>query len=166
MNASTEPRPRSDWRLLALTASVIVNLFLAALVAGHLLRTRAYRERLPAENTPMARELARVESALPPRDAAAFGRVIEQDKPQFAAAAQELLAARRALQRQIAADPFDAHAASEALSAYRESWGRFVSDFGGPLIDALSQVSPQGRHQLVAARRKARERLLSRSSHR
>ena len=110
----------------------------------------------------MARELARVESVLPPRDAAAFQRVIEQDRPRFAVAAQELMDARRALQYQIAADPFDRQAVSEALSAYRVSWGRFVSDFSGPLLDALSQVSPQGRRQLVAARRRARERLLSR----
>lgn len=162
MNSPTETRPRPARRTVALTVSVIINLFLAALIGGHLLRSHVDRTPISGGNTPMTRQLARIESALPPRDAAAFRAVIERDRPRFAKAAQRLEVARRALRRQIAADPFDPQAAREALSAYRLRWGGFVGSFSGPLIDALSHVSPQGRRDLVAARRRARERFLHR----
>lgn len=162
MNVSSEVRSRVNWRTVALAASVIANLFLAALVAGHMLRVHLHRLPAATGNTPLARQLARIESALPARDAMAFRAVMERDSPRFAEAASQLVAARRALRMQIIADPFDPQAASETLSAYRASWNRFVRAFGGPLIDALSQISPQGRRDLVAARRRARERLVSR----
>lgn len=166
MNASINIRPRSAWRALGLTVSVILNLFLAALVGGHFLRAHLHRISAPTENAPLARQLERIEAALPPQDAIAFRTVMERDKPQFSKAAQQLVAARRALRRQVAADPFDPQAASAAISAYRASWSRFVDDFSGPLIDALSQVSAKGRRDLVAAQRKARERFLSGKSRR
>lgn len=161
MNSSTDSRRKSERHALGLTVSVILNLFLAALIGGHFLRAHLHRVAAPRASTPMMRQLARIESVLPARDAAEFRSVIERDKPKFSEAAQQLVAARRALRRQVAADPFDPQAAREALAAYRTSWNRFVGDFSGPLIDALSHVSAQGRRRLVAAQRRAHERLLT-----
>jgi uncharacterized membrane protein len=155
MNNVTEPRPGLDWRWLAL--SLVCNLFLAAVIAGHFMSSRVRPVRVAIAATPMARALARAAAVLPPKDAASFRAVIEREKPQYAQAAKEVGEARAALERDIAADPFDPKAASQALAAWRVSWDRFVEDFSGPMMDALATLSPEGRRSLVAQRRERRE---------
>lgn len=66
--------------------------------------------------------------------------------------------ARRALERQIAAEPFDPQAAGRALTAWRASWNEYVGDFSGPLVEALAAISPEGRSRLVVARRAREQR--------
>jgi hypothetical protein len=82
---------------------------------------------------------------------------MEREKPRYAEAAKEVAEARAALERDIAADPFDPKAAGQALAAWRVSWDRFIEDFSGPMMDALASVSPEGRRSLVAERRERRE---------
>lgn len=158
MSAITQAHHRVDWRRFALAASLILNLFLAAVIGGNLLRPHVRPVRVPFSDTPLARALARAEANLSARDAAAFSTEIERGRPQYAQAAQQVMAARRALEQQVSADPFDPQAASRALAAWRASTQRFLDDFSGPLIDALAHVSPEGRRQLVAERRAGRER--------
>lgn len=157
MNTVTEPRSSLDWRWLALALSLVCNLFLAAVIAGHFMSPRVRPVGVAITATPMARALARATAVLPPKDAAKFRAVIEREKPQYAQAAKEVGEARAALERDIAADPFDPKAASQALAAWRVSWDRFVDDFSGPMMDALASVSPEGRRSLVAERRERRE---------
>lgn len=158
MNTNTEPRSGLDWRWLALALSLVCNLFLAAVIAGHFMSRRVRPVRVAIAATPMARALARATAVLPPKDAANFRAVIEREKPQYAQAAMEVGEARAALERAIAADPFDPKAASQALAAWRVSWDRFIEDFSGPMMDALASVSPEGRRSLIAERRERRER--------
>lgn len=154
MNTVTDRRSSPAWRWLAL--SLFCNIFLAALIVGHFLSTRMRPAGFPIGATPMVRALERAEAILPPQDAATFRGVLEHDKPRYAQAAQQVAAARAALERQLAAEPFDPRAASQALTAWRVSWNGFVEDFSGPLIDALAAISPRGRSRLLASRR-ARE---------
>lgn len=154
MNTVTDRRSSPDWRWLAL--SLVCNVFLAALIGGYFLSERLHPAGFALGATPMARALERAEAVLPPQDAARFRAVLERDRPRYAQAAQQAAEARRALQRQLAAEPFDPRAASRALAAWRVSWNGFVQDFSGPLIDALAAISPEGRSRLLAARR-ARE---------
>jgi ABC-type sulfate transport system permease component len=149
---ATKPREGWNWSRITLTASLLANLFLVALIGGHLLRIG--RELGAA--TPLARALAHAEAALPPRDAAAFAAVIRRDAPRYEAAARQLGEARRAVQRQVVAEPFDPVAARQALAGWETAWVRFFDDFSGTLVEALAQVSPQGRRKLVAERRAAR----------
>lgn len=144
--------------MLALSLSIVLNLFLLGIIAGHVIRHRARAPELAVAGTPMTRALASAEAALDRQDAAAFRATLERDKPRYVQAAQQVAAARRGLASQIAAQPFDPRAASQALEAWRTSWNSFMSDFSGPLIDALSSISPQGRRRLIDARRERRER--------
>lgn len=155
MNTVTEPRSRLDWRWLALALSLVCNLFLAAVIAGHFMSPRVRPVRVAI--TPMARALARATAVLQPKDAANFRAVIEREKPRYAQAAKEAAEARAALERDIAAEPFDPKAAGQALDVWRVSWDRFIEDFSGPMMDALASVSPEGRRSLVAERRERRE---------
>lgn len=137
---------------MLLAASLLLNLFLIALVAGHLVQRRL--DEAGAAKSPLARALARAEASLPASDARAFGTVIRRDEPLYAGSARQLAQARRALARAIVAEPFDAQAARQALTAWQASWNHFLDDFRDPLIEALAQVSPRGRRRLVAERRR------------
>ncbi|HXS19675.1 MAG TPA: periplasmic heavy metal sensor [Steroidobacteraceae bacterium] len=156
MNTVTDRRSSLDRRWLALALSLVCNVFLAAVIAGHFLGPRVRPVRFSIGSAPMTRALQRAEGILSPKDAAAFRAVLERDRPRYAPAARQVAEARRALELQIAAQPFDPRAASQALAAWRASWNGFVDDFSGPLIDALAAISPEGRSRLVASRR-ARE---------
>jgi len=157
MKTPTHTRTRPDWPWLALSLSIVLNLFLLGIIAGHVLGHRVRAPRLAVAGTPMTRALARAEAELDPRDAAAFRAALDRDKAGYAQAAQQVTAARRAVARQIAAQPFDPRAAAQALDAWRASWDRFMGDFSGPLIDALSSISPEGRRRLIDARREQLE---------
>ena len=144
-----------DWPWVALSLSLILNLFLLGVIAGHFLARGGRRE---VAITPMAGAIERAEAALSPADAAAFRAALERDRPRYVQSADQVAAARRALMREIAAEPFDRRAASQALDAWRTSWDRFIGDFNGPLIDALAAISPQGRRRLIDVRRERLER--------
>lgn len=137
------------WRRIALPASLILNLFLVALIGGHLLHVRR-----GLAGAPFAHALANAEAILPPKDAAAFRAVMQRDAPQYEGAMKRFFAARQALERDIAADHFDPDRVRAALANWRTSWDAFFDDFDGPLVDALAQVSPEGRRKLLAERRR------------
>ena len=155
MTTLTESRARPDWLWLAL--STVLNLFLLGVIAGHLLSHRVRSPALAVGGAPMTRAIERAEAALDPADAAAFRAVLARDWPRFAESAEQVEAARRALAREIGAEPFDAPAAAQALAKWRSSWDRFMGDFSGPLIEALSSISPQGRRRLIDMRRQRLE---------
>ena len=142
-----------NWQRIALPASIVLNLFLLALIGGHLWQS----QRDQADASPsLDRALANAEATLSPKDAAAFAMVLHGDAPRYVAAAQQLRTARAALNRQITAAGFNPAAVRQALAAWRAAWDRFLDEFSGPLIDAMAQLSPQGRRQLIAAGRSAR----------
>lgn len=154
MNTLTHTRARPAWIWLALALSTVLNLFLLGVIAGHFLGRGGQRE---VALTPMARALERAEAVLSPADAAAFRATLDREGPRFGQSAEQVTAARRALARQIAAEPFDPRATSQALAVWRASSDRFVGDLSGPLIDALASISPEGRRRLVDARRERLE---------
>jgi uncharacterized membrane protein len=154
MNMLTDTRARPAWHWLALSLSTVLNLFLLGVIAGHFLGRRGPPE---LAMTPMARAVARAEAVLSPKDAAAFRAALDRDGPRYAQSAKAVNAARLALARQIAAQPFDPRATSQALALWRTSWDRFVGDLSGPLIDALSAISPAGRQRLVGTQRQRLE---------
>jgi len=146
------------WRRLALPASLLLNLFLIALIAGFMLHNPE------ASGAPgggqLGRALANFESHLSPQDARAFNSVLARDLPRTSAASKKLAAARVELARQVAAEKYDPEATRQALSAWRVSWDGFMQDFSDTLVDGLGQVSPDGRRQLLQAAEKRRERRL------
>jgi uncharacterized membrane protein len=138
-----EPTRVSVWRRMALPASLILNCFLAAWIAGHAWHTR---------DEQVARILANIERNLDPKDTAAFRRVVQREGPQLAASAGRIAATRRLLKQRLMAEPYDQAAARQALTAWHTSVDQFLDEFGGTLIDALAQVSPEGRRRVVENR--------------
>jgi uncharacterized membrane protein len=165
MTTPTETRARPHRLWLLLSFSVVLNLFLLGVIAGHLLGHRFGSPPLAVGGTLVTRAVARAEAALDPADAAAFRAVLARDRPRFAQSAEQVGVARRALARQIAAEPFDPRAATQALAAWRTSWDRFMDDFSAPLIDALASISPQGRQRLIDMRRQRLETRPKRFEH-
>jgi len=139
-----------EGRRIALPVSLVLNLFLLALIGGHVWHNRL---QAASSDRPLARALADVEATLSPRDGAAFKAAILADQPRFAEAAKKAALARLELGRRITAVPFDPQATMRALEAWRTSWNAFMSDFDEPLVNALAQVSPEGRQKLVRQRR-------------
>jgi len=146
--AQIRARP-PGWRRIALPASLVLNLFLIALILGHVLLGRTGAQASP---NPVTRILGNIEPKLPPRDAAVFRQVIQDDAPRYADAAQRVVEARRRLEQQIIAEPFDPAAVRQAMVAMRMGLNQFSEAFNGPLVDALAKVSPEGRRKLVAAK--------------
>ncbi|MGB6306639.1 MAG: periplasmic heavy metal sensor [Steroidobacteraceae bacterium] len=140
------------WSRWALPASLILNLFLVALIGGHVLRNRAADRHRP---TPLAMALVEAGSRLSPGDASAFLDVVRHDAPLHADAVQRLTAARDQVEQQIVREPFDPQATKQALAAWRVNLDRFLEEFSDTLVDGLGKVSPAGRRQLVAGRREA-----------
>lgn len=148
---NNRPSTIPAWRRFALPVSVILNLFFVALIGGHVLRTRM--DERAAASAPLMRALANADAILSAPDAAAFNAVMRHDAPRYVEAAHQLEAARDQLERQITAEPYNPAAVRQALAAWQLSWDRFMGDIGDPLVDALAQVSPEGRRKLVAVRR-------------
>ena len=141
---------RANWRRITLPVSLILNLFLIAVVGGHVLRIHTHEL---GPDTPLERALANVDASLSQGDAAKFRAAILSDKQRFAAAAQQAGRARLELEKQISTEPFDQEATKQTLLAWRASWNHFMDDFDDPLVRALAQISPESRHELVAQRR-------------
>lgn len=145
MTEKSPAMPR--WRGIALPVSIVLNLFLIALIGGHLLRNRSDEERF---RMPLARALATAEASLPPQDAAAFGAVIRRDAPHYAEAAQQIREARLQLRLQITAEHFNQAEVKQALATWQAAWNRFMDGFGNSLVEALAHISPESRRKLVA----------------
>jgi hypothetical protein len=149
MSAMPEiPVQKPLWRRIALSASVILNLFLIAVIGGHMLRARAHFD--SGVGTPLGRVIGRAEAILTPQDAAAFGAIMRRDFRTYALDALRLRRARRELDRQIVAEPFNPEATRHALNDTQAAWNHFLDDFSGTLIDGLSKVSPEGRRKLIS----------------
>jgi uncharacterized membrane protein len=137
------------WRI-SMIGSLILNLFLLALTAGHLLRAE-FQPR--AAGTPLARALANAGTGLSKPDATVFRNVIRTSAPHFADAAQNLVNAREALRHQIEMEPFNRDATKQAYAAWQRTLNIFIEDFGDALVDALGQISTQGRRKILDERR-------------
>lgn len=146
MNSITASNPRfPHWKQIALPVSFALNLFFVAVIGGYWLSTT-----YEYAGTPVARALTQAEASLSPGDAAAFRVVIQRDASRYRQAEQQLRDARRALRYQVEAERFDPAGTRKALTAWRAAWNHFMDSFEGPLVDALAQVSPDGRRDLVA----------------
>lgn len=146
--------PYRIWHRAAFPVSIVLNLFFIALIGGHVIANKSTRQ----FDTPLAQALATAEASLPPRDASAFRRVIENEAPHYMEAARQLGMARQALGKQITAEPYNAVAVRQALSDWRIAWNGFFDAFSGTLVDALSVVSPEGRRKLIADREAVRRK--------
>ncbi len=151
MRASTENSSRRPiWRRIALPISLVLNIFLIAVIGGHILHRNAYHFR--SGGSLLTHALANAAASLPPSDAEAFSAVMRRDAPRYKQSAADLATVREELEKQIASESFDQEAVKRALVAWRNAWSRFTDDFSDTLTEALSKVSPEGRRRLIVER--------------
>jgi hypothetical protein len=84
---------------------------------------------------------------------------MRRDAPRYLESARKLVEARVHFERQITAQPYDAQATKQAFLIWQASADRFLAQISDPLVEALGQISPEGRQKLVASRRRAQQGL-------
>ncbi|MGY4309303.1 putative membrane protein [Bradyrhizobium sp. USDA 4369] len=139
---------RRNWRRIALPASIVLNIFLIAILAGHALSGLRGTAVL---NDPVARVLANATATLPPQDAAVFRKSVLDAAPSYAEGLKGLAKARQQLVTRIAAEPFDPAAVQQEFKNWRAATDAFYEAFDGPLTDALARLSPESRRRGLAA---------------
>ena len=105
---------------------------------------------VPKGVDPLARILAVAEATLPASDARSFRETLLKEEPRYARAVRKVTEARQEMLKQMSADPYDPVATRAALSAMQSAWTEFMDAIGGPLVDAIGQISPEGRRTVVA----------------
>jgi uncharacterized membrane protein len=138
------------WRRIALPISLIINVFFVAIIGGHWLQTETHRQ---TSGSSVVLALAEAKAVLSKPDAKTFLAIMGHDAPRYMPAAQQLDAARTKLERQLTATPFDEAATRQAMATWEVSWNRFMNDISDPFIEALGQISPQGRIKLMNLRK-------------
>jgi len=144
----------SRWQRIALPASLILNLFLVAVIGGHWWQTH---RNAASGRMSVTRALRHAEAIMAPQDAAVFGAVMRRDEPRYMDAVRQLREARQQLWADITADRFDKDEVARGLAAWQTAYDGFLHDISGPLVEALGQVSADGRRKLIAERRVARD---------
>jgi uncharacterized membrane protein len=144
----------SGLRRWALPVSLALNLFLVAVIGGHVLRIRQIEASSGASL--VAHALANAEASLSKGDAARFEAVMRRDEPRYSQAAEQLAAARAEFERRVTAEPFDKDSIQQGFQQWQESWNTLMNTLRNPLIDALADVSAEGRQKLVKERRHAK----------
>ncbi|MCQ9154191.1 periplasmic heavy metal sensor [Acidomonas methanolica] len=134
-------RPRRG----VLIGSLLLNLFLVAVVGGQYLRHRE------GDGPVLMRVLQHVTSRLDAKDAAAFRTVLRQEAPRYAQAQENLARARAEIDRQLLAPHFDPVATRAAMQQWQAAWNVFVGSFSNALVEAMGRLSPAGRRALVNA---------------
>ena len=142
----TQDGPRT-WMRIALPISLVLNMFLLAFLGGQMLRAAP---EAPRGDDPLARILAVAEATLPASDARLFRQTLLKEEPRYARAVRKVTEARQEMLKQMSADPYDPVATLAALSAMQSAWTEFMDAIGGPLVDAIGQISPEGRRTVVA----------------
>lgn len=107
------------------------------------------RSEAPRSDDPLVRILAVAEATLPPSDAKLFRQTLLRDEPRYAQAVKRLTQARQELLKQISADPYDPVTTLTALSAMQSAWTDFMDSIGRPLVDAIGEISQEGRRKVV-----------------
>lgn len=100
------------------------------------------------------RMVSRIEQALPEADRPAFRAVLDAERDRYEGALAEVRAARRAMDAAMTREPFDPESLRAAMAAWSGRWVAFNAAFADTMVHAMAAVSPQGRAQVAAARRR------------
>ncbi|WBV44396.1 periplasmic heavy metal sensor [Pseudoroseomonas cervicalis] len=146
--------PAQAWLKAGLGAALALNLVLAALLLAPALGL------WPAEPPPPRPDLAgfqaRLAEALPAAERQPFLRILEAARPEALAALDRHRALRERTETLLGQEPFDPTALRAALQEARQQWQQFSITLEDSLIDAVTTLSPEGRHRLAEAMRQRR----------
>ncbi len=144
------PRPASSpraipWRLVCLVASMLLNVLLIGVVAGHLLTGR--HDRSPGALVPGTHV-----RALPSEERRRFAAVMATHHEAVRAARLAQRRARLAAKADISAPVLDTDKVKADFAALREANGAVQAAVNDGLVEALGVLSPSSRTALVATK--------------
>lgn len=135
--------------LIALFASLALNLFLVGAVAGGLVvgqKVRAERPHMAQRPNP---PLWRAGDALPPDRAQAYRRALRDQSPEVREAMRAARAARMEAWRSIGQEPFDPAATKRRLAGIRAQEADARGQIEEDMIDFAAGLSPDERKVLA-----------------
>ena len=142
----TAPSYATAWRVVLVVISVLLNVLLIGIIAGHLLTARrAFRRDalVPGANV----------RALPIEERRRFMVAMAAHREAIRAARTEQHRARRAAATDIGAPALDAEKVKADLAALREANGALQAAANDGLVEALGILSPTSRAALVTPKR-------------
>ena len=149
------PRPpsgrRMTWLAVGLFASVLLNLFLAGVIAGRLAGAGPAGEMFASASAPAAsaRELILERfRALPLADRLRFLAAMAAHRDMLRPAAATLLRARMHVLTVLAEPTYDPQAMADALGAVRQATTAAQVALHDALVQALGRLSPAARERL------------------
>lgn len=139
-----KPRLLEPWRSRLLWTSLGLNLFAAAIIAA----PRIWHRRPPGPPS-FDMIIDRVASSLPATDLDAFRAAMNRSRPDFDTGRLHLAEVRAQVARTLGNPAFDPAAARAALHDMRQQLQAGSEQFDEHLVNALANVSPQGRAKLA-----------------
>ncbi len=131
------------WMIVALVASVGLNLFLGGLMAGRLLKSGGEREaRMPPP-------VARLFDQLPETARESMQGAMRQRQGEMRQRMQSMRAARESVGEKLAAEPYDRAAVEVALAELRQRQVDMRGVFHGALAETAAGLPLDQRRQLA-----------------
>lgn len=149
---------REPWRTRLLFLSFAVNLITIPVAAGHFFYHRRFPPPLPGGPPRPAIMFQHISIPLAPSDKAKMLTAVEPHFEEIEVARIHMEAARAAMLRAIGSDPFDPDALQAAMHNWQSAWKVWSDDFGDAFLEAVKQVSADGRQKLATAGRRRQER--------
>jgi hypothetical protein len=95
-----------------------------------------------------------IERALPEADRPAFHAVFDAERVRYEGALAEVRAAREEVDAAMACEPFGPASLHSVMAAWSNRCAAFSAPFADTMTRAMAEISPQGRAQVAAARRR------------
>jgi uncharacterized membrane protein len=131
--------------VVAFVVSLLINLFLAGVVAGHYLMHNSY-----GPGAILVRNAART---LPDKERQHFVAVMRAQIPAMRASRAKIRDLRHQVRDAIAAPHYDAGLLAQRFAALRDASMAQQTLQQNALVQALGQLSPQSRSSIIAAAR-------------
>lgn len=143
-----------SWLKAGLGAALALNLVLALLLLAPALGL--VREPPPPPRPDILGYHMRLAEALPEAERPPFLAALEAARPPALAALDRHRALRARTEALLAEEPFDPAALRATMQEARRQWQQFSITLEDSLIDAVTTLSPEGRHRLAEAMRQRR----------
>jgi uncharacterized membrane protein len=151
---------RRPWLLIALVASIGLNLFLGSWVAGRLLAgPPMFRHAATGERGGPARSVIdRMAASISAEHRATFEAVMARHREPIADAASRAREARDNAREAVASEPFDRAALDKAFETLRMRNDALQSATQSAMAEAAAALPPEARKQLADWRARSRRR--------
>lgn len=142
---------REPWRTRLLFLSFAVNLITIPIAAAPYVISHPLPP-MPAVPGGPGRPVVmfdRIAKSLSDEDHEKFIGVVEPHYEEIDVARARMEAARAAMLRAIGRTPYDPETLRTAMRAWQVAWKAWSDDFGGAFLEAVGEISPDGRQRLA-----------------